>query len=62
MKSPLFLALLCFVGCLGLAGCGQKGPLYLPTDKPEQGTGVETGVEASKPAAPAAAETPADPF
>jgi predicted small lipoprotein YifL len=22
--------------CLGLAGCGQKGPLFLPTEPPEQ--------------------------
>lgn len=35
----LFLALVAVLG-LGamLAGCGQKGPLYLPEDRPEQQT------------------------
>lgn len=37
MKFPAMLLLLSFG--LGLAGCGQKGPLYLPSEKPEQGSG-----------------------
>lgn len=52
MKFPAFLFLLSLgIGCLGLVGCGQKGPLYLPSEKPEQGTG-------EKAAEPATAETP----
>ena len=35
---PLILSLL----CLGLAGCGQKGPLFLPTEPPMQSTPAET--------------------
>lgn len=40
MKFPAILLLLALgLGCLGLSGCGQKGPLYLPSEKPEQGSG-----------------------
>lgn len=28
------LSLVLSLSCLGLGGCGQKGPLYLPTDPP----------------------------
>lgn len=36
MRIALSLTVSLF--CLGLAGCGQKGPLYLPTDPPPQST------------------------
>ena len=40
MKFPAILLLIGLgLGCMGLAGCGQKGPLYLPSEKPEQGSG-----------------------
>jgi len=43
---------------LALAGCGQKGPLYLPDHKPEAVPAVP-GSAAPAPAAPdAPAETP----
>ncbi len=55
MKLPAFLLFLSLgLGCLGLAGCGQKGPLYLPSEKPEQGTGNKVP-EPAKPEAPATA-------
>jgi predicted small lipoprotein YifL len=39
MKFPAILLLIGLgLGCMGLAGCGQKGPLYLPSEKPEQGS------------------------
>jgi len=31
MRSALFIALL--TGCALLAACGQKGPLYIPSDQ-----------------------------
>ncbi|WP_442807068.1 LPS translocon maturation chaperone LptM [Vibrio bivalvicida] len=34
MKKPI-LALFIF-SVLGLAGCGQTGPLYMPEDAPQQ--------------------------
>jgi predicted small lipoprotein YifL len=41
MKNRLPARLLCLVltiACIGiaLAGCGQKGPLYLPDERPQQ--------------------------
>lgn len=41
-----------------LAGCGQKGPLYLPTPNPAVATPT-TATSAAKPAAPTTAATPA---
>ena len=38
MKLCLLLVILCAV--LGLAACGQEGPLYLPDDKPPQKTQI----------------------
>ena len=38
------IALACFVG-LGLAGCGQKGPLYLTTSSAQPATAPQTTVE-----------------
>lgn len=55
-KAPAWLLLLCLGPvCLGVAGCGQKGPLYLPKEQPEQGTAkpLQQG-EGSKASAPAA--------
>jgi predicted small lipoprotein YifL len=45
---PLILSL----SCLGLAGCGQKGPLFLPTEPPPAKSAPASG----KPA-PAATES-----
>lgn len=36
MRVAYFLAIL-----LGLCACGQKGPLYLPADKPSQMSEVQ---------------------
>ncbi len=52
MKLPVLLLLACLG--LGLVACGQKGPLYLPSENPEQGSG-EPETEA-----PAKTEKPAD--
>lgn len=50
------VAMLALTG--GLAGCGFKGPLYLPPPKP-QATKPASATEASKaPEAPEAPETP----
>lgn len=54
MKFPALLLVLGLgLGCMGLVGCGQKGPLYLPSEQPKQGSG-------DKAPAPAIPETPAD--
>lgn len=56
MKFPAVLLLLCLgVSCLGLGACGQKGPLYLPSEQPEQGSGDKT-----ESPVPDKAPTPAD--
>jgi len=34
--NRLFRSLLCLLLALGLFGCGQSGPLYLPEDPAEQ--------------------------
>ena len=40
------IALACFVGLgLGLAGCGQKGPLYLTTSSAQPATAPQTTAE-----------------
>ena len=40
MKLPAVLLLLGLgLSCLGLSACGQKGPLFLPSEQPEQGRG-----------------------
>ncbi len=33
---PLLLFILYTALCLNLSACGQKGPLYLPVDKPTE--------------------------
>ncbi len=38
------------LACLLLAACGQKGPLYLPTQKPPITPGAEYRPQDSKPA------------
>lgn len=61
MKLPAVLLLLCLgFSCFGLSACGQKGPLFLPSEQPEQGGGdkSETSTNepvADKPQAPASA-------
>lgn len=53
LKTPALLLLLCLgPACLGLAGCGQKGPLYLPQEQPEQGAGDKAPAPAAEPATP----------
>lgn len=47
---PLTVSLL----CLGLAGCGQKGPLFLPTEPPLQS--APEGTSAPDTAAPTATQ------
>ncbi|WP_349257575.1 LPS translocon maturation chaperone LptM [Noviherbaspirillum sp.] len=49
VKSALHLPLLAVLACL-LAGCGQKGPLYLPT-KPAAKPAAATAPQAAQPAA-----------
>lgn len=60
MKLPVIFLL----SCLGLVlvGCGQKGPLYLPSKAPEQGSGEQAPVKTEGPIkeVPAKTETPAD--
>lgn len=34
MRFALFTALLCSLLCGALYGCGQKGPLFIPSDSP----------------------------
>jgi predicted small lipoprotein YifL len=50
---PLTVSLL----CLGLAGCGQKGPLFLPTEPPMQSAPEATSSDDTE--APAATQPPA---
>ncbi len=33
-RARLILASITLLGCVGLFGCGQRGPLYLPKDEP----------------------------
>lgn len=47
MHAPLFSAIALTAGCLGLLGCGQRGPLVLPSQP------------AARPSAPAAPQAPA---
>ena len=43
-----FLLMLGLAGCLALAACGQRGPLYLPEKKTDKATtAAETGDPAS---------------
>ncbi|PUA28304.1 MAG: hypothetical protein B0W54_17700 [Cellvibrio sp. 79] len=45
MKLPAVLLLLGLgLSCLGLSACGQKGPLFLPSEQPEQGSGDKSEV------------------
>ena len=46
---------------LVLAGCGQKGPLYLPDKKPTVVTSTPASPPAPTPAASAATKKPSDP-
>lgn len=51
---PLTVSLL----CLGLGGCGQKGPLFLPTDPPASQSAPADRSESSNAAAEDAAAKP----
>lgn len=51
---PLTVSLL----CLGLGGCGQKGPLFLPTDPPASQSAPADRSEPSDSAAKDAAAKP----
>lgn len=59
MKFPAVLLLLGLgLSCLGLSACGQKGPLFLPSEQPEQGGKPEASANepaADKPQTPASA-------
>ncbi len=48
MKLPVLLLLSCLG--LGLVACGQKGPLYLPSENPEQGSGEQAPTKSDAPA------------
>ncbi len=48
MKLPVLLLLSCLGA--GLAACGQKGPLYLPAENPEPGSGEQAPVKIEAPA------------
>ncbi|HEY8941059.1 MAG TPA: lipoprotein [Cellvibrio sp.] len=51
MKFPAVLLLLCLgISCLGLSACGQKGPLFLPSEQPEQGSGDKPDASTNEPA------------
>ncbi len=57
MKLPAVLLLLSLgISCVLLSACGQKGPLFLPSEQPEQGSGGKSEAPAT---APAPADTPA---
>lgn len=60
LRTPALTSLL-LLAVLGLAGCGQKGPLYLPKPAPAAETGTATERSAPEPAAPADAEAPTKP-
>jgi len=51
LATPVIGALLIAVAALGLGGCGQTGPLYLP----------DSGTVVTRPASGASASTPATP-
>ena len=40
------LTLLLTLALLGIGGCGQMGPLYMPTEEPAQESAEQTGAEA----------------
>lgn len=54
MQRIFALVLLAALSTIGLSGCGNKGPLYLPPEPVEE-------VPAAQEAAPAAQEAPAAP-
>jgi predicted small lipoprotein YifL len=35
-RPARLLWLVLVIACIGLAGCGQKGPLYLPDEQPKK--------------------------
>lgn len=43
---------------VGLAGCGQKGPLYLPGEQPPGQAGADETAEPTEPEAPPAGTRP----
>jgi predicted small lipoprotein YifL len=60
LRTPALTSLL-LLAVLAVAGCGQKGPLYLPKPAPAAETGTATDRSAPEPAAPADAEAPVEP-
>lgn len=38
--------------CIGLAGCGQSGPLYIPQDEPVAAPAADLATEPTDPAVP----------
>jgi len=61
MRRRHFAALLPLLGFGLLAGCGQKGPLYLPTKAPAPASAASTPAMATSTAKPAGAATVAAP-
>ncbi|WP_039912375.1 LPS translocon maturation chaperone LptM [Cellvibrio mixtus] len=64
MKLPaVWLLLSLGIFCVALSACGQKGPLFLPSEQPEQGGKSEAPATVPAPAdtpAPESAPKPAD--
>lgn len=60
LRTPALTSLL-LLAVLAVAGCGQKGPLYLPKPAPAAETGTATDRSAPEPAAPTDAEAPIEP-